>query len=377
VPCGDGSISASRSSARSSPTALRSPSSRRTAAGPRDRSLSPSPTAPPGQPRKHLLNATRRLGFPAPVDAARPALGDRRIELHATRERSRTTRQARLPHAAVGRRLSPATPVLADSSVPTQPQPPPGPISRAAPVEPPTSDGEVGDDVAARVTPHNNPARGRENGRHGDAERHGGKHPNDHEQQYEPRTEGQQARGRRPRRSDRRDVHLASTSPHTGGKARNGAPARIPPICREIFTVYRRAYPPFVGRSTTENRGVASSISGPRHLPAAAHRLAASSVARVRSTRRSLRPCQAGASLGRWRGLRPRHPRRLPGRDGRADDRRRFPSIGAPPERQGPNLGTTRRLEAAASCGPGSCAAPDPSRYGARSARLVCCSTRT
>lgn len=83
-----------------------------------------------------------------------PALGNRRVELHAARERSRAKRAARLAHRAVRRRLSPTAPLLADSPPWTHPQPPPRPVRRAAEVQPLPGNCDVGDDVAAGVAPH-------------------------------------------------------------------------------------------------------------------------------------------------------------------------------------------------------------------------------
>jgi hypothetical protein len=79
----------------------------------------------------------------------------------------------------------------------------------------------------------------------------------------------------------------------------------IDPICREIFGGSLRPCPAVAPRSTTENRGVAGSIPALailrlRRIAWLCHR-----AARVRSTRRVPLPCQAGASLGGWRGLRP------------------------------------------------------------------------
>src|SRR4051794_24130774 len=54
---------------------------------------------------------------------------------------------------------------------------------------------------------------------------------------------------------------------------------------------------------TTENRGVAGSIPALAISGAAEHRHAASSVARVQSTLRSLRPCLAGSSHGNDEGF--------------------------------------------------------------------------
>ena len=59
------------------------------------------------------------------------------------------------------------------------------------------------------------------------------------------------------------DVHLESTSPHQGGVTRNGphvAIVAIALICREIVAGSLRPCPAVAPRSTTENRGVASSI---------------------------------------------------------------------------------------------------------------------